>query len=79
MNKLVKILVDDDGYKNDDPEWCIDMSFIMGYSSPRTLCTGEVYGDGESAAIFKVKLNKRGGVTCPNCLRIIKGFKKVKL
>lgn len=43
------------------------------------LCTQEYFGIGESNCQFKTKQAKRGGVTCPDCLRKIKTYKAVLL
>ncbi|MGL4349481.1 MAG: hypothetical protein ACRCT2_02680 [Plesiomonas shigelloides] len=48
-------------------------------SEPATLCGGEYFGVGLSDAEYKEKTVERGGVTCPECLRIIKFMKAVKL
>lgn len=73
---VVKILFDDDGEKRDEPVWCLS-EFVDG--APRTLCSGEVYGDGESSVIYKEKTVERGGITCDNCKSIINRIKSIKL
>lgn len=66
---LVKIISDDDGTIIDNPKWCfaVPANFSDG---ERALCSGQVFGEGEGAAVFKRK--DKGKVTCPNCIRWIK-------
>lgn len=74
--KLVKILVSDDGEKQKYAKWHL----VEHYGdSPRTICTGEVFGCGEGTAEYKEKISKKGGVTCQKCLSIIKWYKDLKL
>lgn len=75
MNQLVKITHDEDGYEQVNPKWHIVNN--MG-DSPRALCTGEVFGLGEGSAQYKTKTAERG-ITCPECIVMIKFFKQVKL
>lgn len=44
-----------------------------------TLCTGEFIGEGASCGTYQAKEVKRGGITCEDCLGIIKEFKAVRL
>jgi len=76
MNYLVKILSNDDGEKYDNPKWCLIMSDGGGL---HTLCRGEFFGLGESNCEYKTKSTNKGGVTCPNCIDIIKTIKAVNL
>lgn len=76
MNYLVKILSDDRGEKRDSPVWCLSHQVTGGSA---TLCGGEYYGEGESGCEFKVKNTQKGGITCHECIRIIKEIKSVKL
>jgi hypothetical protein len=74
--QLVKILYNDDGEKQNSPKWHL----VTRYSdSPRAVCTGEVFGMGESRAVYKDKYSEKGGITCPKCLEIIKWYKSIKL
>lgn len=75
-NHLVKIIVNEDGDKQDDPKWHLVHNFG---DSCRTVCSGEVFGEGEGSAVYKEKFNEKGGVTCSSCLEIIKWYKSVKL
>lgn len=75
MNHLVKITYDEDGSKKENPKWCLVMNNTDG---PRTLCTGEVFGYGEGSAVYTEKKEERG-ITCPECISLIKYFKSVKL
>jgi hypothetical protein len=72
--KLVKILVSDDGEKQDAPKWHLVQNFG---DSPRTVCPGEVFGMGEGSAVFKEK--NTGKITCHQCIEIVKWFKDIKL
>lgn len=76
MNFLVKILSSDDGEKRDNPVWCL-VHVITGGNA--TLCGGEFFGEGESSCSYETKRTERGGITCEECLRIIKEIKSVKL
>ena len=78
MNHLVQIISNDDGdfTPTDKLGWCLAVFSGGGYN---TLCTGEFFGDGEGIATYKEKHTKRGGITCPKCLSMIKDFKAIKL
>lgn len=75
MHNLVKILTDEDGEPM-PPVW--HYPFNNG-DADRVLCSGQVFGDGEGTATFEIKQVQRGGITCEECLKLIKAFKKVKL
>ena len=75
MNHLVKITIDDDGAEKLDAKWC----YISELSGHHTLCTGEFFGYGESGCVFETKAVKKGGITCPVCLEIIRHHKSIKL
>lgn len=76
MNKLVKLITNDDG-DEEAPFWhLVDPANDMG---PATLCTGEFFGAGESSCTYEVKAVKRGGITCPNCLGKLRTYKAVRL
>ncbi len=72
---LVKITRNDDGDKIPDAKW----HWIMSIDADRTLCGGEAFGEGESRAEYKLKTVKRGGITCQQCLSIIKEMKAIEL
>lgn len=78
VNHLVKILADDDGFEVIDPVWCLVSPFhALGEV---TLCTGEYFGQGESAdVLYETKRVARGGITCPECLKAIKSIKAIRL
>jgi hypothetical protein len=76
MNHLVKILSNDDGDKISDPVWCLVHQICGGNA---TLCKGEYFGFGESGCVYEIKKVKKGGITCLQCLEIIKKIKAVKL
>lgn len=72
---LVKILTNEDG-EREKREWCL----VQNYSdAPRTVCRGEVFGEGEGNATFKEKFSKKGGITCESCLQIIKWYKSINI
>lgn len=73
MPYVVKITVDDDGCETGRKEWC----YVWETSGSHcTLCTLEVFGEGESGAEYEVKYGK---ITCPDCIAIIKEFKSIRL
>ena len=76
-HKLVKILSSDDGEPRDKhlQYW----HWILTDTGNHTLCEGEFFGYGESACEYEIKTVKRGGITCPKCLEIIKEIKAIKL
>jgi hypothetical protein len=75
-NHLVKILANEDGEKQESPQWHLVQNFG---DARRTVCTGEVFGYGEGAAVYKEKFKEKGGITCESCIEIIKWYKSVKL
>ena len=77
MNKLVKIYRDDDGTEIEDPVWHLVDPTIM--QAETTLCTGECFGEGESAVVFEVKAAERGGITCKACLDKLRAYKSIRL
>jgi len=79
MNHLVKILIDDDGESipPEEQTWCL-VSPNPICDTPRTLCKSEVL-DIDTDAVWKSKTVKKGGITCQDCIQIVKAFKAVKL
>lgn len=75
-HSLVKLLTDDDGEKYKNKFWHLVHS---PDGSRRTVCTGECFGLGEGDATYKSKRVEKGGITCPQCLEIIKWYKAIKL
>lgn len=71
---LVKMITDDDGSKHDSKDWHLVQTHG---DAQRTVCTGEAFGPGESIATYEEK--HTGKITCPNCIRIIKWYKSIKL
>jgi hypothetical protein len=76
MHELVKILSDDDGEEIETPVWHLAASHC---GDPSVLCTKEQYGFGQSDCVYKVKVVKRGGITCQECMKMLLEFKSVKL
>ncbi len=76
MNELVMITVDEDGSEVESPKWCLVDS---AKGDPVTFCDGQFFGEGQGCAEFKLKEVKRGGITCPHCLKKIKAIKAVRL
>jgi len=76
MNSLVKILSDDNGEPRDlDKQfWHLVDPCNLGGSA--TLCEREYFGYGESRCEYE---ESKGSITCPNCIAMIKVYKKVKL
>ena len=75
-HQLVRTFTTDDGERNESPRW---HWFQIHGDAKRTLCTGEAFGPGESAVEYEIKEVKRGGITCEDCLKIIKDIKEIKL
>ncbi|EKP0311613.1 hypothetical protein ACTG16_22880 [Aeromonas sp. 23P] len=74
-NHVVKLTSSEFG-ESHSSEWHL-VSPIL--SEPATLCGGEYYGEGQSHAQFEEKIVPKGGVTCEECLRIIRFMKATKL
>ncbi len=78
MHALVRIIKNDDG--DLQPSWkdwhLIDPGNPAG---PATLCTGELFGAGESACVFEKKSAVRGGITCAVCMERLKAYKGIRL
>lgn len=74
--KIVKIIIDDSGEKVKYPKWHLSTNV---WDAERTLCSGEVFGEGESSAIYKEQIvTDLKKMTCPNCREILKYFKAIK-
>ena len=73
MNELVKIKEPDELYVE---HWHL-VSKMHGDN--QVLCNGMFFGSGASDSEYETKQVKRGGITCSECLRLIKEYKKVKL
>ena len=76
MNHLVKLITNDDGEKINSPVWHL---VYITVGDRATLCTLECFGSGQSSLIYKTKSVDKGGITCPDCIEIIKKIKAVKL
>ena len=76
MNYLVKVTRDEDGIAQPAAKWHL---MIVGAGSPMAACTGEVVGYGEGRAEYEKKKRAVGGITCPECLALIKWYKAIKL
>lgn len=83
MNRLIKILAYDPLDLGDDELQDCDIGWhlvdINSDSDPRVLCSGFVFGAGASGIRYEEKSVRRGGITCPECLRLVKGYKAVRL
>ncbi len=75
MNELVMITVDEDGSEVESPM----VPCGLCQRRPRYVCDGQFFGEGQGCAEFKLKEVKRGGITCPHCLKKIKAIKAVRL
>lgn len=75
MNHIVKFLTDEDGFKEQNKSW----HYVVNQDANRALCNGQVFGFGESKVEYKDKLVERGGITCSECIKLIKEFKSIKL
>ena len=71
-HELVKIIEDFEG-KELDGFWHL----TMAGDGKRVLCDGLAIDDG--GVIFERKIVKRGGITCPNCMAMLREFKSIKL
>lgn len=76
MPVIVKIISDHSGEKRLNPKWHYIHTVCGGNA---TLCEGEFFGMGESGCKFEIKKTERGGITCDECLQIIKTIKSIKL
>lgn len=75
MNHLVKITENYDGeVPKEDQRWCYATN---AFDTCRTLC-GETL-DAASHYRAEEKAVKRGGITCKQCLAVIKDIKSVRL
>lgn len=75
MNSLVKIIQDENGEKIVRPKWHL---IVLFDGSPRTFCSGEAFGFGESSVVYETKEATRG-ITCDKCKDNIRRIKKAKL
>lgn len=76
MPHIVKILTDDSGEKRFRPVWCLVTIQAGGHA---TFCGGEYFGEGESGCEYKEKITVKGGITCDECLKLIRYIKSIKL
>ncbi len=77
-HKVVKILINEDGDKSDDNSWHY---YSEGLSDFYVLCSMELLHDGCGVPDknMKIKSVEKGGITCKDCLEIIKTIKSIKL
>ena len=70
---LVKVITTREGnYSSTEDYWCLN-------AYGRQLCTGEyIEADGRWQQVEE-KERAKGGITCPECLEMIKEIKKVRL
>ncbi len=71
--RVVKIITTDDGEPTKDRRWHL---VVNEAATDRSLCTGDAFGIGDSGAEYKEKIGK---VTCAECIKTIKWFKRIKL
>lgn len=79
MNQLVKIIHCDENGESIQEPWHLEDP--TNFKGPALLCTQEFYHDidpGIDGRLW-VKEVLRGGITCPECLRMIKLYKAVSL
>ncbi|AKJ41760.1 hypothetical protein QQ39_06405 [Pragia fontium] len=61
---------------NDERVWCL----LYAHSCDLACLCGKGFcAEGAGATGYKFKEAKRGGITCPDCLRIIRDMKAVRL
>ena len=73
---LVQIIIDDDLQETNNLDWhLVDPGNPCGTAA---LCTGEFFGDGESAVSYKTKTVKRGGITCKKCMDVLLSYKAIR-
>lgn len=70
--RVIKITRDEDG-KKENRQWC---GIQFTGDSPRTICRGEVFGEGEGRAEYK---EKEGKITCHRCIEVVKYYKSIIL
>lgn len=75
-HSVVKFKKDDDGSRVVNDKW--HLSVNQGGASQK-LCTGEVFGFGESQAVFEEKHVSKNSVTCQTCLNTIRYFKNLDI
>lgn len=76
MNNLVKLITTDDGEKQKNTKWHLVVNRAGGSMA---FCTGEFFGFGSSACEYEERQLSRGGITCDDCLRLVKEIKEVKI
>ena len=82
MNTVVKITAYDpldmgaDDVDDLDAGW---HAVSANHGDMQILCSGFFFGCGASGIEYQLKERKRGGITCCECLRLIKAYKAVKL
>lgn len=74
--KLVKITVNECGEEEPERGWCLVQEFG---DAMRTVCMGEVFGEGEGAAEYETKDGSGREITCPRCRQIVQWYKAIKL
>ena len=71
--EVVQLITDSMGDETNDTSW----HYIQDWSDgDRVLCSGDVFGAGESSADYETK---NGKITCLKCIKIIKQIKAIKL
>ncbi len=75
-HEVIKIYVHDDREKVKYPKWHLIQDWG---DTPRILCDGSVFLMGDGDVKYDIKEVERGGITCPECLSILKHFKDIRL
>lgn len=74
-HRLIKI-IEPDSFTDEsivDGYWHL---LSMNYGDPNCFCNGVFLNDG---MVYQEKTIKRGGITCPDCLMLVRAYKSVKL
>lgn len=74
--RVVKILVHDDEKKAVKPKWHV---VTLGGDTDRALCNGEAFDGGTSCKYLIKTADKRGMVTCQDCIDIVNHYNQIRL
>lgn len=73
-NNIVKIIQDDYGEITNDDYW--HLVSPINPQGKSTFCEDIFFGYGESNVIYE---QKKGRITCPKCISMIKKIKEIRL